>query len=942
MAKQTLGSVEDDQGSVLPMPVERGVWRFDEDDFLLFALLTDGVYCPELLWDDAGNHEYGGCYRVRDYQYRLFRPELGESPYTGFACGRSLGKTEGIKSQAFCHAFRRLGQDMLISAPELIHLLPLTDSIEDKMRDVRLTRDFLDVRGGQTGFQHRPFQANFMDGTKIVGRIPRQTGPQPRDARIVTPTGWTTMGEVAVGDYVVGSDGRPTRVLEVHEKGERQVYALRFSDGSVVEACAEHRFKVRRDRCQPWREMTVREIAACTEKPAAGRQKYWLHVPDAEPVHYAPLAEPLPMDPWLLGVLLGDGGLSTHAIYLTNPDEEVVRGVEAALPQGCSLKRLERDYRYLIVGEGRGKANRLNRILREIGLLGEPHAGSGSTAKTKRIPEAFMRASLRERLALLQGLMDTDGTASKTGKVEITLANRALIDQIAELSRSLGGWASVRPHVLKPYTQVIDGKPYENKGGTFWRATLDMGALEPFRLSRKLARCRPRTSPRTRAIKVVEPTRVTDTRCISVAANDHLYLTDFFIPVFNTGVKGSHAPDVIIDEAQDYPERGWTEIHEVVMKDTVDSDGNPDFRYYFYGVQSGARDSGFFKRVNAGAFEIVTATAMMRPGWSKAEKDAAKAAYGGTGSSDYRRNILGEPGSAASALFVTSRLVACLDQDRESDYNQHQYRHIEYRAEEVEEIGLPVGEIIDLPDGLKNVWAGMDLGLTNSPTVLMLFNLEKVGNKTRLKLYRRIHLARFRTRHIREVLYAMAYKYGAHLRGFGLDVTGLGFPIWQEMEDDESAPKRLLEVSRGYFFNAKVPVGVDQAFVTEDDQGNLRDQFGATVKREHDALSDSVRYVTYMPMIEASTRYLREMVDGQFLLLPFDTEITSDMQGETQQRVKAMGGVKKKPNAFHVLDAMRAMAMAFRAGDVEEQLQQRGTEAVLDASVEIGGDFAYG
>lgn len=585
MAKQTLGSVEDDQGSVLPMPVERGVWRFDEDDFLLFALLTDGVYLPEMLWGDAGNHEYGGCYRVRDYQYPLFRPEVEGSPYIGFACARSVGKSESLKAQAFCHAFRRLGENMLISAPELIHLLPLTDSIEDKMRDVRLTREFLDVRGGQTGFQHRPFQANFMDGTKIVGRIPRITG---------------------------------------------------------------------------------------------------------------------------------------------------------------------------------------------------------------------------------------------------------------------------------------------------------------------------------------------------------------------TGVKGQHQPDMLIDEAQDYPERGWIEAHETVMKDTVDRDGNPDFRYYFYGVQSGARDSGFFKRVNAGAFEIVTATAMMRPGWSKAEKDAAKAAYGGTGSSDYRRNILGEPGSAASALFVTSRLVACLDQDRESDYNQHQYRHVEYRAEEVDEIGLPVGEIIDLPDGLKNVWAGMDLGLTNSPTVLMLFNLEKVGNKTRLKLYRRIHLARFRTRHIREVLYAMAYKYGAHLKGFGLDVTGLGFPIWQEMEDDESAPKRLLEVSRGYFFNAKVPVGVDQAFVTEDDQGNLRDQFGASVKREHDALSDSVRYVTYMPMIEASTRYLREMVDGQFLLLPFDTEITGDMQGETQQRVKAMGGVKKKPNAFHILDAMRAMAMAFRAGDVEEQLQQRGTEAVLDASVEIGGDFAYG
>src|SRR5690606_6870178 len=91
----------------------------------------------------------------------------------------------------------------------------------------------------------------------------------------------------------------------------------------------------------------------------------------------------------------------------------------------------------------------------------------------------------------------------------------------------------------------------------------------------------------------------------------------------------------------------------------VDYDGNPDFTYEFYGVHSGDRSSGFHARINEGGFRIVQVTAIQRPGWSAAEKKAAKAAYGGTSSSDYRRNILGEPGSAASALFVTSRLMAC-------------------------------------------------------------------------------------------------------------------------------------------------------------------------------------------------------------------------------------------------------------------------------------------
>jgi hypothetical protein len=561
----TLGTIDNYRG-----PWREGVWTFDEDDLLLAALLQDPVYATELTWGDPTNREYAGCYRVRDYQYPLFRSATN---YQGHACARSVGKTESIKAKTFCHAFKRHGENLLLTAPELIHLLPLTDAVEDRIRSTRLTRDFLDLRGGKTGFTHRPFGVNYLDGTNIVGRIPRLTG---------------------------------------------------------------------------------------------------------------------------------------------------------------------------------------------------------------------------------------------------------------------------------------------------------------------------------------------------------------------TGVKGQHQPDLIVDEGQDYPERGWVEVHETVMKDHVDEDGEPDFTYSFYGVHSGARDSGFFKRAQQGAFKMVQITAMQRPGWGKSEKEAAKAAYGGTSSPDYRRNILGEPGAAASAFFVISRLMACLDQDRESQYNQTGYVHQELRAEEVTELGLPIAEILDLPAGLKHVWAGMDVGLTNSPTVVMLFNEEAVGKERRLKLVRRFTLERFRTRMIREVAYAIAWAYGEGLRGFGMDVTGLGFPMWQEMEDDEAAPPYLMDVSRGYFFNAKVPVGVDETFVTKDQGGQLRDQFGSAVKEETDPLTGVTRYVTYMPMIEASTRYLREMVDSRFLLLPFDTAITGDMMGETQQRVKMVGELKKKPNAFHILDAERAMAMVYRSSEIEEQLAPGKQVAVLD------------
>jgi hypothetical protein len=572
-----LGIVEDRNGRPVRFPARHGVWNLDEDDLLLIAFLQDPIYATELLWDDPTNHDYGGCFRWRDYQYELCRPT---SPYQGHACARSVGKTESIKAKSFVHPFRRHGQNLLLTAPELIHLLPLTDAVEDRIRDCRLTRDFLDTRSGKTGFTHRPFGVDFIDGTAIVGRIPRLTG---------------------------------------------------------------------------------------------------------------------------------------------------------------------------------------------------------------------------------------------------------------------------------------------------------------------------------------------------------------------TGVKGQHQPDLIVDEAQDYPERGWIEVHETVMKDTVDAQGNTDFHYEFYGVHSGARDSGFFKRVAQGAFTMVQITAMQRPGWGKAEKEAAKAAYGGTGSPDYRRNILGEPGAAASAFFVIARLMACLDQDRESKYNQHEYVFQELRAEEVEELQLPIAEVLDLPSGIKSVWGGMDLGLTNSPTAVCLFTQMMEGKGThrreRLKLVRRFELNRFRARMIVETWLAIGFMYGTELKGFGVDSTGLGFPIVQAMEDDQGAPEHLLEVTRGYFFNSKVPVGVDESFVSTDQTGRLRDQYGAAVVLETDPLTGLSRYVTYMPMIEASTRYLRDFVDTGFYMLPFDTAITTDMMGETQQRVRRVGEMRKKPNAFHILDAMRAMAMAFKAADIEEALALAEQTPVLEGTL---------
>jgi hypothetical protein len=202
---------------------------------------------------------------------------------------------------------------------------------------------------------------------------------------------------------------------------------------------------------------------------------------------------------------------------------------------------------------------------------------------------------------------------------------------------------------------------------------------------------------------------------------------------------------------------------------------------------------------------------------------------------------------------------------------------------------------------------------------------------------RRFTLERFRPREIRQALFTIAWHFGPRLLGIGIDSTGIGLPLYQDMQDDELAPQHLLDVTVGYTFNSVIPVAVDPKMCTES-HGVIRDQYGAMVKREEDDITGEVRYVAMMPFIAASTRELRNSVDATELLLPFDTEVIGDMLGETKQRVERIGsragqGVAKKGDRFHILDSFRAMAMRRRADDITAQLAEPEQRPVLDRAL---------
>jgi ATP-dependent DNA helicase RecG len=342
---------------------------------------------------------------------------------------------------------------------------------------------------------------------------------QPLDAKVLTPTGFKLMGDVQPGDEVIAADGEITVVTGVFPQGERDVYRVVLSDGRSVECDLDHLWAVnttvRRDRGNPLKVLTLREIRddLCTSN---GASKWHLPTVVAPELDNATERK---LDPYLLGLLLGDGSLLNGRVGFSTADAELVAAVTAALPKGAHLVKptWAREYDWFINGCRRGTNPVLN-ALREFGAYGH-------TARDKFVPHCYLVAPVKDRHALLQGLLDTDGTInSKQGSnVSFVSASPALADNVAWLAESLGGTGRVRPVV--------------KAGKTYHAVSLRLpNEFSPFRLKRKadLVKVRTKYVAPVRAIRAVEHIGRKPVQCISIAHPDQLYVTDHFVVTHNT------------------------------------------------------------------------------------------------------------------------------------------------------------------------------------------------------------------------------------------------------------------------------------------------------------------------------------------------------------------------------------------------------------------------
>jgi phosphate starvation-inducible protein PhoH and related proteins len=369
---------------------------------------------------------------------------------------------------------------------------------------------------------------------------------QPYDAKVLTPNGFMPMGTLRIGDLVVGSDGLPTPVLGVYPQGVKEVYRVTTQDGAATLACGEHLWTVTTpdDR----RRGTTRTLET---REMIGRLR-WSHahryeLPLVDAVEFEP--QEVPLDPYALGLLLGDGCLtaSTTPSFAT-ADPELAVALESALEGVAVRHKTGPDYVLHHVDGGRGGlriANPVTEAIRELGL-------AGSRSETKFVPWVYSHNSAEVRTALLQGLLDSDGGPvtqhGRTCRIQYTTTSERLRDDVMFLVRSLGGVVTSRTRAAAGRRPGLAlGRPVHHRHDGH---TLDIrlpAGIQPFRLEPKRRVYEATGGGRPmRFIDSIESVGEQETLCIQVAAEDSLYVTDDFLVTHNT----LNDAFVILDEAQ--------------------------------------------------------------------------------------------------------------------------------------------------------------------------------------------------------------------------------------------------------------------------------------------------------------------------------------------------------------------------------------------------------
>lgn len=387
---------------------------------------------------------------------------------------------------------------------------------------------------------------------------------QPLSAKILTPIGWVSMGSIKPGQLVATQDGGFTKVLDVYPQGVKKIYKITFQDGRSTECCEDHLWEVYSYKKTSQKDTNIstlekkvidtkeiiKNLDNLYSKPKENRKLYdrlWIPLP--EPTEFK--EKDYFIDPYIMGVILGDGGISCEreTVGLHFQDIEISNRINNKLKPGYKLlhsyytNQIGNKQIVSIISNdenvSKDNINLYKAWLQEFGLM-------DNDSCEKFIPKVYLRGSVEQRWELLRGLLDTDGTVSdplktkgrtgkcnKSGSISYSTSSERLKDNVAELVRSLGGRCKIG--IKYPfYTHKGERKPGRVNYVLHISFKNPKLAVSRSFLKNRLEEANQYSNNYRLRIESIEEVGEEKAQCIRVEHPSHLYITDNYVVTHNT------------------------------------------------------------------------------------------------------------------------------------------------------------------------------------------------------------------------------------------------------------------------------------------------------------------------------------------------------------------------------------------------------------------------
>jgi len=403
----------------------------------------------------------------------------------------------------------------------------LTKNTEDRIQSYLKRKENRGMRGIPTGFSHLD---NILKGLEketlttiiaLTGVGKALTVATP----VLTEDGFIPMKDIKVGTRVCASNGKFYNVSAIYPQGKLPVYRVLFEDGTHVDCCKDHLWKFKTvddvSRKKEWRVKTLEQILK--DHPVKRGKTYNISIPVSSPVQFS--GNQLPIDPYVLGCLLGDGGFTTDRISFSSANPDHVEYLNHLLADwGEFTSTTDKNYSYNFKSWSH-KENKLYRAIKRLGLI-------GCKSDTKFVPDIYLNSSYEDRLALIQGLIDTDGSIDSKGSISYFTGSEKLKDAFVYLARSIG-----KRCYIHRYTRDTKNLPE-------FKVTVSAKDESLYRSAHRAKQWGNRVVPKRvnhyghlKIVGIEALNHEEEMQCITVDSPDHTFICGDFIVTHNTWIE---------------------------------------------------------------------------------------------------------------------------------------------------------------------------------------------------------------------------------------------------------------------------------------------------------------------------------------------------------------------------------------------------------------------